>query len=91
MFVKEEEGKVFIKTTENVAPILDAVKDQRDMYAEMPRLKERAGRYVGTIPGTLAAQWALECKSAPGTKEFLEYAKKKLLSGNYSKLIVEGY
>ena len=91
MFVKEEEGKVFIKTTENVAPILDAVKDQRDMYAEIPRFKERAGRYVCTIPGTLAAQWALECKSAPGTKEFLEFAKKNMLSGNYSKLIVEGY
>lgn len=90
MFAKEEDGKVHIKTTENVAPIFDAVKDQRDMYAELPRFTQN-NRYVGTIPGTLAAQWAMECKSAPGTAEFLEYVKKKLLSGDYSKLIVQGY
>lgn len=90
MNIKEEDGKVYIKTSENVAPILDAVKDQREMYAEIPRFSQ-TNRYVGTIPGTLAAQWALECKSAPGTSEFLEYAKKKLQSGDYSKLIVQGY
>lgn len=90
MFVKEQDGKVFIKTTENAQPILDAIQDQRAMHAEIPRFKDR-GRLVGTIPGTMAAQWALECKSAPGTKEFLEYVKKKLQSGDYSKLIVEGY
>lgn len=90
MIAKEEDGKVYIKTTEDVAPILDAVKDQREMYSELPRFKQ-TNRYVGTIPGTLAAQWAFECKSAPGTSEFLAYAKKKLQSGDYSKLIIQGY
>ena len=90
MFAKEEDGIVYVKTTENVSPVFDAIKDQREMHASLPRLK-RKNRFVGSIPGTLAAQWALECRSAPGTKEFLEYVKKKLLSGNYSKLIVEGY
>lgn len=88
--IKEQDGKVYIKTSENVAPVLDAVKDQRDMYAEIPRLRHR-NRYVGTIPPTLAATWSLECGAAPGTQAFLEYAKKKLQSGDYSKLIVEGY
>lgn len=90
MFAKEEDGTVYVKTTEDVSPVLDAIKDQREMHARLPRFK-RNNRLVGSIPGTLAAQWALECKAAPGTKEFLEYVKKKLLSGNYSKLIVEGY
>ena len=87
--IKEQDGKVHIVHTEDVQPVLDAAKQQRDMLAELS--SNRRARYAGTIPGTVARQWSIECGSTPGTPEFAAYAKKKLLSGDYSKLVIEGF
>lgn len=48
--------------------------------------KTKTSHYLGSIPMVIASQWAKECGSGIGTKEFGEYAKKKLMSGDYSKL-----
>ena len=87
--IKEEDGKVHIVHKENVEPVIEAAKQQRDMLSELS--SNRSARYVGTVPGTVARQWQLECGAAPGTREFSEYVKKKFLSGDYSKLVIEGY
>ena len=48
-------------------------------------------RLAGSIPFVVAEMWAKECGAQIGSQEFLEYVKKKLLSGDFSKLVANGY
>lgn len=85
--IKEEDDKVVIARSQDVQSILDYNKE-----------KQIAGtvaggemRHVGQIPFVVVEQWLSESGLKLGSKEFAEYVKKKLLSGNYSKLMVHGY
>lgn len=46
-------------------------------------------RYLGSVPLIVCEIWAKECGSSVGTREFLEYANKKLHSGEFAKLKVD--
>jgi len=88
--IKEQDGKVYVKTTEDVQPLLDANGRLRSVYDEMPSYG-RNGRLAARVPGTVAQNWAKECGAAVGTKEYMAYAKRKLVAGDYQKLRIEGF
>jgi len=84
--VADERGNVRVVHRSDSQPVVDAVK----AYSEMGTRRTKAGtRYLGSVDPILATVWARECGAAVGTKEFAAYAKKKLLSGNYTKLRAE--
>jgi|TARA_B110000503_G_C7011742_1_gene356004 hypothetical protein len=82
-----EDGKVVVKRSQDVSHILDFNKSkQSDGHNRKSDL-----RHVGQIPFVVAEQWMKECGCKLGSPEYLEYVKKKLLSGDYNKLIIHGY
>lgn len=85
--IKEEGDKVVINRSQDVQSILDYNKE-----------KQIAGsvaggemRHVGQVPFVVVEGWLRESGLKLGSKEFAEYVKKKLMSGEYSKLLVHGY
>ena len=58
-----------------------------DAVASMqPHAKSKLGYYMGSVPLNIANLWARECGSGIGTREFMDYAKKKIVDPSYSKL-----
>jgi len=81
--VKWEDGKVHFKKSLEADEMVRAISG----YGELvnPR-RNKAGRlYLGSIDPITAANWARESGTKIGTKEFVAYAKKKLLSGEFAK------
>jgi hypothetical protein len=75
-----KDGVVTITKTQDAQPMFDAIRAAKDLP------KNPTMRYVGSIPLLLGQQWAKECGAAIGTKQWREYAHKKLKSGDFSKL-----
>ncbi len=42
--------------------------------------------FVSNIPNSLCLKWSQECGAKPFTKEWMEYAKKKVTDREFSKL-----
>jgi hypothetical protein len=74
--LRDPEGRFAFKNTQDVTGILRAAHDARDTLRK--DTGPIGGRYLGTIPVLVAQLWAKECGAAIGTKEWAEYAKKKL-------------
>lgn len=66
---------------------VDSVFDGVKMVGEVENAtRDTNGRlYLGSIDPITAANWARECGAAIGTKEFAQFAKKKLMSNEFSK------
>ena len=76
------DGKLVIKRTQDVQALID---QNRHEAQEAPSMFGQARvRKLGSIPFVIADQWSRECGAAIGSKEFAEYAKKKLMSGEFS-------
>jgi hypothetical protein len=70
--------------THDVTSIIEGVKEMSELITRST--KNAAGaNYLGSIDTITASIWATECGAAVGTKEFAKYAKKKLMSPEYSK------
>lgn len=63
--------------------IIDAVKAARDTIGYR---NGDSWRYEGSVPVLVAQQWAKECGAAIGTAEFMAYARRKIMSGDYARL-----
>jgi hypothetical protein len=85
--IKEEDNKVVISRVQDVQSILDYNKEKQ--IAGTVAGSEM--RHVGQIPFVVVEKWMSESGLKLGSKEFAEYVKKKLLSGDYAKLLVHGY
>ena len=72
-----------IVTTQQCDDTIRAVHEARDFFPK--RTKGDGARYLGSVPLIVCQIWAKECRSAIGTKEFRDYATKKLTSGDYSR------
>ena len=85
--IKQEDDKVVVSRSQDVQAILDYNKEKQiagtKAHSEM--------RHVGQIPFVVVEMWLRESGLKLGSQEFAEYVKKKLMSGDYSKLIVHGY
>lgn len=85
--IKQEDDKVVVSRSQDVQAILDYNKEKQiagtKAHSEM--------RHVGQIPFVVVEMWLRESGLRLGSQEFAQYVKKKLMSGDYSKLIVHGY
>ena len=79
----QPDGTVIRKVVQESQGIVDAVKASSDQGARGKNMY-----HVGSIPETLAIDWLREM--GPGytlySREFAQYAKKKLQSAEFSKL-----
>tara|TARA_B100000035_G_scaffold313549_1_gene327527 strand:- start:825 stop:1106 length:282 start_codon:yes stop_codon:yes gene_type:complete len=82
-----EDNKLVVDRSQDVQDILDFNKERNiDGHNRKSDM-----RLVGSIPFVVIEMWMKECGAKLGSKEFQEYVKKKLTSGEYSKLIANGY
>jgi hypothetical protein len=85
--IKQEDDKVVVSRSQDVQAILDYNKEKQiagtKAHSEM--------RHVGQIPFVVVEMWLRESGLKLGSQEFAQYVKKKLMSGDFSKLIVHGY
>lgn len=89
MIISTDGRQVHVKRTQDCAPIIDAVKDARDL----PKLKNM--RYVGTVPLTLYVQWAQEAGVELGREDsdakMREIVRRKFSTDEYRHLKVGGF
>lgn len=85
--IKEEDNKVVISRFQDVQSILDF---NREKQMDGPVAGSDL-RHVCQIPFVELEKWLHESGLRLGSVEFAEYIKKKIISGDYSKLVVHGY
>lgn len=76
------DGRVHIERTQNVQSLIDLNRHEAEVNPSM--FGQAAVRKIGSIPLVVAETWSRECGAGIGTKEFAEYAKKKLMSGDFA-------
>ena len=82
-----EDDNVVVRRTQDVQDILDWNKERNiDGHNRKSDM-----RLVGTIPFVVVEIWLKESGLKLGSQEFAEYVKKKLMSGEFNKLIANGY
>ncbi len=85
--VHEEDGKLIINRSQDIQRILDFNKE-RNIEGHN---RKSDMRLAGSIPFVVVEMWLKESGAKLGSQEFAEYVKKKLMSGDYGKLIANGY
>ena len=82
-----EDDKVIVRRSQDVQSIIDWNKDRNiEGYNRRSDM-----RLAGRIPFVVVEMWMKESGLKLGSPEFSEYVKKKLMSGEFSKLIANGY
>lgn len=82
-----EDDKVVVQRSQDIQSILDFNKERNiDGHNRKSDM-----RLVGSIPFVVVEMWIKESGLKVGSQEFAEYVKKKLISGDYGKLIANGY
>ena len=76
------DGKIHINRQQDVRSLIDLNKHEAEVNPSM--FGTARVRKIGSIPLVVAETWARECGAAIGSKEFAEYAKKKLMSGDWN-------
>lgn len=69
---------------ESIQDVEDSIRFNEFMAGRLNKKDERW--FVSNIPNHLCVKWAQECKAKPFTKEWIEYAKKKVMDRDFSKL-----
>jgi len=82
-----EDDNIIINRSQDVQAILDWNKE-RNIEGHNRRSDMRL---AGRIPFVVVEMWMKESGLRFGSPEFAEYVKKKLMSGEFSKLIANGY
>ena len=82
-----EDDKLIVKRSQDIQDILDFNKerniDGHNVRSDM--------RLAGSVPFVVIEMWMKESGLKLGSQEFAEYVKKKLMSGDFGKLIANGY
>lgn len=82
-----EDDKVVVQRTQDMQRILDWNKERNiDGHNRKSDM-----RLAGRIPFVVVEMWLKESGLKLGSQEFAEYVKKKLMSGEFGKLIANGY
>ena len=76
------DGKLHINRQQDVRSLIDLNKHEAEVNPSM--FGAARVRKIGSIPLVVAETWSRECGAAIGSKEFAEYAKKKLMSGDWN-------
>lgn len=67
-----------IRRTNDAQPVIDHVRFLSDLQAEKPKKKSDDKRYVGSLDPISASRLASESNTRIGTREFSEYAAKRI-------------
>lgn len=87
----DSNGTVHIKTTIDAEPIMEAVKAYGD-FIDRHTQKRQAQRYVGSLDPITAANWARETGLKVGTREFAQFAMKRIKGDiDYRRFRVGGH
>ena len=82
-----EDDKLIVKRSQDLQDILDFNKerniDGHNVRSDM--------RLAGSVPFVVIEMWMKESGRKLGSPEFAEYVKKKLMSGDFGKLIANGF
>ena len=82
-----EDDKLIVNRSQDMQDILDFNKerniDGHKVGADM--------RLAGSVPFVVIEMWMKESGLKLGSQEFAEYVKKKLMSGDFGKLIANGF
>jgi len=70
-------GVLHVQKTIDIEPILEAVKDYGD-FIDRHTQRKQAQRIVGSLDPFTALSWSKECGAAIGTKEFAQFAMKRI-------------
>lgn len=82
-----EDDKVVVSRQQDIQRIIDFNKERNiDGHNRKSDM-----RLAGSIPFIVVEMWLNESGLKLGSLEFAEYVKKKLMSGDYSKFIANGY
>ena len=82
-----EDDNVVVRRSQDVQRILDWHKERNiDGHNRKSDM-----RLAGRIPFVVVEIWLKESGLKLGSQEFAEYVKKKLMSGEFNKLIANGY
>ena len=82
-----EDDNVVVRRSQDVQRILDWNKERNiDGHNRKSDM-----RLAGRIPFVVVEIWLKESGLKLGSPEFSEYVKKKLMSGEFNKLIANGY
>ncbi len=85
--IKQEDNKVVVSRSQNIQEILDFNREKQiDGHNRNSEF-----RHVCGIPFVELEKWLHESGLQLGSQEFAQYIKKKIISGDYSKLMVHGY
>ena len=83
----DEDGKIVVNRSQDIQRILDFNKERNiDGHNRKSDM-----RLAGSIPFVVIEMWMKECGAKLGSQELNEYIKKKLMSGEFSKLVANGY
>jgi hypothetical protein len=82
--VEDFNGGFRIHTEQLCDDTLQAVHDAGDLIPK--KTAADGARYMGSVPVVQALIWSKECGAAVGTREWAEYARKKMETGGFSKL-----
>lgn len=79
-YFETQEGRNVLTYSQDIQPTVDHNK-------RMAEKLDKKAKYwhIGTIPDALIMQWSKECGHRPFTKEWQQYAMKKLDSVEYRK------
>jgi len=85
--VDHGEGRFSIVKTQDVEPMLRAIHELPDLAKRRQYAQGR--RLLGSVPNVIALQWARESGLRLYSTEWMQYARKKLQSGEFAKLRVQ--
>ncbi len=81
----DRDGNVTITKTMDAEPIVEGVKMMSDSQLHSPYRRDDGRLYLGSIDEITARNWAKECGHPLYSKEWKEYSRKKLMSGDFAK------
>lgn len=79
------DGNVTIVKSVDAEPVMDGVKMMSDSQLHSPVRDSEGRMYLGSVDIITAQNWAKECGHPLYSKEWREFAKKKLMSRDYAK------
>ena len=85
----DADGRVIVQKSQDVEPIINAMKDYGDILGTRRNDRVAGARMIGGIDPITASIWAKETGLKIGTKEFAQFAKKRIQNDlNYRKFRV---
>lgn len=78
----DADGRVHITRSVDASPVIDAMKDYADIIGHKRNDKMAGAKMIGAIDPITAANWSKETGLKVGTKEFAQFAKKRIQNDN---------